>query len=159
MSRSKRFRANIILWGLQKQLSTLEVRTKFADLGLSAFVRGNVLWEGDHVRLILTANDSKGVTKALVSKVSASLRKIGCRCVLDEEPKNFSNSSKVHIECVNRFQSLACQDTSSNECNEVSEMNLDLELVSNKVKALGKHERRLIHGIFLVCVVSESRRR
>ena len=31
-----------------------------------------------------TPNDSKRLTKELVSQVSASLRKIGCRCVLDD---------------------------------------------------------------------------
>ena len=37
-------------------------------MGLESFVRGNVLLEGDHIRLVLMKNDSKGV--------SASLRKI-----------------------------------------------------------------------------------
>ena len=32
----------------------------------------------------LTPRDSKGLTKELVSQVSSSLRKIGCRCVIDE---------------------------------------------------------------------------
>ena len=30
----------------------LEIRAKHADLGLASFVRGNVLWEGDHVKLV-----------------------------------------------------------------------------------------------------------
>ena len=49
VSKRKRFRANIIAWGMPKDLTTLEIRAKLADLGLASFVRGNVLWEGDHV--------------------------------------------------------------------------------------------------------------
>ena len=48
VSRSKRFRANIV-WGVPKHFSMLEVRSKFADIGLSSFVSGKVVWEGDHV--------------------------------------------------------------------------------------------------------------
>ena len=67
---------------MPKDLTTLEIRAKLADLGLASFVyRGNVLWEGDHVRLVLTPKDSKGLSKELVSQVSSSLRKIGCRGV------------------------------------------------------------------------------
>ena len=43
-----------------------------------------MLWEGDHVRLVLTPKDSKGLSKELVSHVSSSLGKIGCRCALDD---------------------------------------------------------------------------
>ena len=34
-------------------------------------------WEGDHVRLLFTHKNSKGLTKALVGEVSSCLRKIG----------------------------------------------------------------------------------
>ena len=37
----------------------------------------NVLWEGDHIRLVLTKKDSKGISSELVKQVSASLRKMG----------------------------------------------------------------------------------
>ena len=84
VSHNKGFRANIIVWGMPKDLPTLEIRAKMADLGLDSFVRGDAFWEGEHVRLVLTPNDSKGLAKELVSQVSASLRKIGCRCVLDD---------------------------------------------------------------------------
>ena len=77
VSYKKRFRANIIVWGVPRDLTTLEIRAKFADLGLVSFVRGKVFWEGEHV----TPRDSKGLTKELVSQVSSSLRKTGCRCV------------------------------------------------------------------------------
>ena len=61
-----RFRANIIVWGSSRDLSTLETRAKLSDLGLSRFAAGKVAWEGDHVRLVLTPKDSKGLTKELV---------------------------------------------------------------------------------------------
>ena len=61
---------------------------KFVDIGLASFVRGIVCREGDHVRLVLTHKDSRGFTKALVGEVFSGLRKIGCRCVLDEQVRN-----------------------------------------------------------------------
>ena len=73
---------------MPKSLSTLEIRTKLVDLGLVGFARGGVAWEGDHVRLILLPNDSKGLSKEVVAKISACLRRIGCtRCVLDENER------------------------------------------------------------------------
>ena len=84
VSHNKGFRANKIVWGMHRDLPTLEIRAKMADLGLDSFVRGAPFWEGEHVRLVLTPNDSKWLTKELVSQASASLRKIGCRCVLDD---------------------------------------------------------------------------
>ena len=42
MSSSKCFQANIIVCGVPKHFSTLEVRSKFADIGLSSFVSGKV---------------------------------------------------------------------------------------------------------------------
>ena len=68
VSHNKRFRANIIVWGFSREdLSTLEIRAKLSDLGLSSFAAGKVAWEGDHVRLVLTPKDSKRLTKELVS--------------------------------------------------------------------------------------------
>ena len=78
-------RANIIVWGLLCSFSTLEIRAKLSGLGLGSFVAGKVRWESEHVRLVLTARDSKGVTKELVARVSAQLIKIACRCVLDDK--------------------------------------------------------------------------
>ena len=63
MSQNKRFRASIIVWGMPKSLSTLEIRAKLADIGLASFARGSVAWEGDHVRLLLLPKDSKGLSK------------------------------------------------------------------------------------------------
>jgi len=34
----------IILWGMSRDVSTLEVRAKLVDLGLASFVRGKVVW-------------------------------------------------------------------------------------------------------------------
>ena len=47
VSYKKRFRANIIVWGMPRDLTTLEIRAKFADLGLVSFVRGKVFREGE----------------------------------------------------------------------------------------------------------------
>ena len=58
------------------------------------YPRFTLAWEGDHVRLVLTPKDSKGLTKELVSQVSAQLRKIGCRCVLDEALRDHSRCAK-----------------------------------------------------------------
>ena len=56
---------------------------------------------------MLTPKDSKRLTKELVSQVSAQLRKIGCKCVLDEEFQEHSKCAKpVHVHCVNRFAQL-----------------------------------------------------
>ena len=72
MSHSNGFKANIIVWGIPKDLPTLEIRAKLADLRLDSFVRGNAFWEEKHVRIVLTPKDSKGLTKEIVSQVSAS---------------------------------------------------------------------------------------
>ena len=143
VSRNNRFRANIIVWGVPKHFSTLEVRSNFADLGLSRFVSGKVAWEGDHVRLILNAKDSKGLTKHVVNQVSASLRKIGYRCVLDDEIKSGFNFRKSSLKCVNRFKSLLDETCSNCEHDSIDRADIDLELVSSKVKTGGKERRRL----------------
>ena len=46
-----------------------------------------VEWEGNYVRLVLLPKDSKGLSKEVVAKISACLRRIGCRCVLDENKR------------------------------------------------------------------------
>ena len=62
-------------------------------------------WEGDHLRVVLTVNDSKAIDKSIVSELSAKLRKIGCRCVLDDGRKELVRCS-LPIACSNRFRSL-----------------------------------------------------
>ena len=84
---------------------------KFADMGLESFVMGNVLWEGDHIRLVLTKKDSKGVSSKLIKQVSASLRNIACRCVIDEQVRKtckFRAMSVLLVHCVNRFEIFSC---------------------------------------------------
>ena len=106
MSHSKGFRANIIVLGIMsKDLPTLEIRAKLADLRLDSVVRWNAFWEGEHVRLVLTPKDSKWLTNELVSQVSASLRKIGCKCVLDDD-KSGVRFKFMPIECFNRYEPL-----------------------------------------------------
>ena len=57
------------------------------------------MWEGDLVRLVLTPEDSKGVTKELVSQVSAQFKKIGysCTCVSDEKLKTIQAAQSVPV--------------------------------------------------------------
>ena len=42
VSCKKGFRACILVWGMPRDASTLEVRTKLADVGLVGFARGSV---------------------------------------------------------------------------------------------------------------------
>ena len=66
-------------------------------------------WEGDHLRVVLTVNDSKAIDKSIMSELSAKLRKIGCRCVLDNGRKELVCCS-LPIACSNRFRSLKNDD-------------------------------------------------
>ena len=150
-SHNKGFRANIIVWGMPKDLPTLELRAKLADLGLDSFVRGAAFWEGEHVRLVLTPDDSKRLTKELVSQVSASLRKIGCRCVLDDVKSGVLVKSRP-IECFNRYEPLTQPDYSNetvssslNSDVQNDRVNVDVDLVGRKAKAMvrNKRERKL----------------
>ena len=153
VSHNKGFRANIIVWGKPKDFQTLEIRAKLADLGLDSFVRGDTIWEGEHVRLVLTPNDSKGLTKELVSQVSTSLRKIGCACtcVLDDDKSGVKVKSRA-IECFNRYEHLTqldysneTVDSSLNSDAQNDRVNVDVDLVGSKEKALvrNKRERKL----------------
>ena len=151
VSHNKGFRANIIVWGMPKDLPTLEIRAKLADLGLDSFVRGAAFWEGEHVRLVLTPDDSKRLTKELVGQVSASLRKIGCRCVLDDVKSGVIVKSRP-IECFNRYEPLTQLDYSNetvssslNSDVQNDRVNVDVDLVGRKAKAMvrNKRERKL----------------
>ena len=42
VSRSKRFQAHIIVWGVPKHFSMLEIQSKFVNIGLSSLVSGKV---------------------------------------------------------------------------------------------------------------------
>ena len=66
-------------------------------------------WEGDHLRIVLTVNDSKAIDKSIVSELPAKLWKIRCRCVLDDGRKELVRCS-LPIACSNRFRSLKDDD-------------------------------------------------
>ena len=48
VSHGRHFRANIIIWGLRKHYSTLEVRTILVDDDFENLARSEMRWEGDH---------------------------------------------------------------------------------------------------------------
>ena len=97
-------------------------------------MRGKVVWEGDHLRLVLTATDGKGVTKDKVSQISSILHRIGCRCVLDE-PKRVVHKTG-QLVCRKRFELLSVVEPvepvgSGIECSSDSE-NVDLNRSSER---------------------------
>ena len=104
-----------------------------------------------HVRLVITQNDSKRLTKELVSQMAASLRKIGCRCVLDDVKSGVKVKSRP-IECFNRYEPLTQLDYSNetvssslNSDAQNDSVNVDVDLVGSKAKTLvrNKRERKL----------------
>ena len=146
---SRGYRAHIIVWGLRKDLSTLEIRSKFDDLGLGRLVRGAVGWEGDHVRLILLPKDSREVSAGVIREISSCLRKIGCRCVLDESVKRdvmplqlkYSNRFTGLQSCVEDMEGLE-EDTE--ECREVSrESVVNVTDVHSKVRVAEREARKV----------------
>ena len=74
--------------------------------------------------IIILRNDSKRLTKELVSQVSASLRKIGCRCVLDDVKSGVKDKSRP-IECFNRYEPLTKLDYSNETVS--SSLNSDVQ--------------------------------
>ena len=64
-------RVNIIVWGLHKEQLCWKC---VLNLGLESFVRGNVLWERNHIRLVLMKKDSNSVSSELVKQVSEENR-------------------------------------------------------------------------------------
>ena len=147
VSQNTCFRASIIVWGMPKSLSTLEIRAKLADIGLASFARGSVAWEGDHVRLLLLPKDSKGV----VGRISACLRKIGCRCVLDEAWE--SAGVQVNIACSNR---LVDEDVYVG-----GELNIDVvrQEACEVQKVMFARKLKIATWNLQACVVSVNRRR
>ena len=101
------------------------------------------MWEGDHIRLILVPRDSKGLTNEIVSRISACLRKIGCRCVLDENG-DVANQKPVKLQCVNRLESLST-DVDSDEPIDI------VGVVGGRVQEVQglKRERKLRMAIYL----------
>ena len=97
------------------------------------------MWEGDHIRLVLTKKDSKGVSSELVKQVSANLRKIGCRCVIDEQVRKSckSRAMSVPVHCVNRFESLAvdtCSDDNVEDVPVVDSVALKTKVLASKMR-------------------------
>ena len=97
-----------------------------------------MLWEEDHVRLVLTPKDSKGLSKELVSQVSSSLRKIGCRCALDDDIRGKACAYRLRPS---QKASSSCSSEPSGSLCSGDNMYIDVNLVGNKVKALGGRER------------------
>ena len=62
-----------------KHYSTLEVRKILANADFENFALGEMRWEGDHLRVILTVSDSIVIDKSIVSELSAKLREISWR--------------------------------------------------------------------------------
>ena len=141
VSRKKGFKASIILWGMPRDASILEIRSKLADVGLVGFARGSVVWEGDHIRLVLDPKDSKGLTNEVVSRISACLRKIGCRCVLDEN-KDVASQEHVELQCANRFKQLSIGVESEEPSGTVC---VDVDVVGERMKEVNvfRRERKL----------------
>ena len=54
---------------MRKHYSTLVVRTILADANLENLARGEMRWEGDHLRVVLTVNDRKAIDKSIVSEL------------------------------------------------------------------------------------------
>ena len=97
------------------------------------------MWEGDHIRLVLTKKDSKGVSSELVKQVSANLRKIGCRCVIDEQVRKSCKSRvmSVPVHCVNRIESLAvdtCSDDNVEDVPVVDSVALKTKVLASKMR-------------------------
>jgi len=112
----------------------MEIRTVFSDLGLGSLVKGLVTWEGDHVRLILRNKESKQLDKEKVSSISKLLRKIGCRCVLDEtEGSGRQVTQGCEISCSNRFSALN---------NEDQEEDLEENITQDEPVSVGEAYRR-----------------
>ena len=86
------------------------------------------MWEGDHIRLILAPRDSKGLTNEIVSRISACLRKIGCRCVLDENRDVANNQKPVKLQCVKSLST----DVDSDEPIDI--MSVDVGTVGGRVQ-------------------------
>ena len=109
VNHGRRFRGNILIWGMRKHYSTPEIRTILADADFENSACGDMRWEGEHLCVVLTVNDSNAIDKSIVSELSTTLRKIGFRCILDDGRKELVRCS-LPIACSNRFCSLKNDD-------------------------------------------------
>ena len=105
----------------------------------------------------MAPRDSKGLTNEIVSRISACLRKIGCRCVLDENRDVANNQKPVKLQCVNRFESLST-DVDSDEPIDI--MSVDVGAVSGRVQEVqGLKRKRKLRIATWGYVVSVNRRK
>ena len=98
------------------------------------------------MRLLLTASDSKHITKEQVRQISSILHKIGCRCVLDEPQRVVHKPGQ--LVCSNRFEPLSVVERveSDIECSSDSE-HVDINRVRENVLAGNRQERKLRVGM------------
>ena len=145
-------------------MGTLEIRSKFDDLGLGSLVRGRVGWEGDHVRLILLPKDSRLINDRVIREISSCLRKIGCRCVLDDSVKR--NFMPFNVKCTNRFNGLesGVKDVESweedtEECSEVNrDSAVDANNVRSKVRVAVREARKVRVATWNFCGICSQRK-
>ena len=97
------------------------------------------------MRLVPTASDSQHITKGQVRQISSILRKIGCRCVLDEPQRVVHKTGQ--LVCSNRFEPLSVVEPveSDIECSSDSE-HVDINKVRENVLAGNRQERKLRVG-------------
>ena len=67
-----------------KHYSTLELHTILADADFEHLLLAEIHGGGKHLCVILTVSDNKVIDKLIVSELSHNIKKIGCRCVLDD---------------------------------------------------------------------------
>ena len=48
--------------------------------------------------------DSRGLTKEVVTRISACLQSIGCRCLLDEVDITHKQQVQLGVQCVHIFE-------------------------------------------------------
>ena len=87
--------------------------------------------------------------------MSAILRKIGCRCVLDDV-KSGVRFKSMHIECFNRYEPLAQLDysnegvsSSSNSDKQNGSVYIDVDLVGSKAEVGGKQTGKEIESSYM----------
>ena len=61
---------------MPRNVIILKIQSNLADVELVGFAKGSVAWEGNHIRLVLTPRDSKGLAIEVIGYISACLRKI-----------------------------------------------------------------------------------
>ena len=92
---------------MRKHYSTLELHKILADADFENFARTETRWEGHHLRVILAVNDSNVIDKLTVFELSAKLRKIDCRCVVDDGRQKSVRCSLALIGFIVCIMSLA----------------------------------------------------